>query len=227
MKTLPSISFRQAYDHFNAPVTTIDCGQLCAPHNPSSKPFCCDICHAVPAVYRSEWAYLKRNTDLWHTWRAEECPEPSHDSDLQIDTPRHMRLLACKGPWHCQRDFRAMSCRQFPFFPYITADDRFIGLAYEWTFEETCWVISHVDQVSPQFRGEFVRTYDNIFGLWSHDYESYAVKSEQMRAHFVARRRRIPILHRNGRVYLLSPSSERMQLISADRLKRFGPYRLG
>jgi hypothetical protein len=71
---------------------------------------------------------------------------------------------------------------------------------------------------------EFVRTYDEIFARWPHDYESYALSSEQMRADFLAQKRRIPILHRNGGSYLLSSGSERMQRISAAQFKRFGPY---
>jgi hypothetical protein len=51
---------RAVYDGFNAPIAEFDCGKKCAPHNPSGKPFCCDICHAVPAAYKSEWNYLEQ-----------------------------------------------------------------------------------------------------------------------------------------------------------------------
>jgi hypothetical protein len=225
---IPQISFRQAYDRFDTPATTVDCGQMCAPHNPSGKPFCCDICHAVPAAYRQEWAYLEQSTDLWRPWQSNDCTEiEPGEVDLTSDTPDHMLLLTCQGPQHCQRKFRAISCRQFPFIPYITADDRFIGLAYEWAFEATCWVISHLDQVLPQFRLEFVSMYDEIFALWPHDYESYAITSEQMRVHYAAQRRRIPVLHRNEGFFLISPGSDRMERVSARRLKRFGVYQVG
>jgi hypothetical protein len=227
LKKFPSITFRRTYDHFDAPVTSIDCGKMCAPHNPNGKPFCCDICSAVPAAYRQEWDYLKNNTDLWRTWRADDCtPVAASDPNPISETPAHMLLLTCQGPNHCQRNFRALSCRQFPFFPYITADDRFIGLAYEWIFEPVCWVISNLDQVTQAYRQEFIRTYDEIFALWPHDYESYAIASEQMRDHFAEQKRRIPILHRSGAYYLLSPKSERMQRVSPNHLKQFGPYRL-
>jgi hypothetical protein len=223
-RKLPAISFRQTYDRFDAPVTAIDCGFMCAPHNPSGKPFCCDICHAIPAAYHTEWEYLQENTDLWRRWHPGDCKSSPNELEPQGETPEHMTLLTCKGPQHCQRSFRAISCRQFPFFPYITADDRFIGLAYEWAFEDTCWVISHLDLVTDQYRQAFLRTYDAIFSLWSHDYESYVHLSEQMRAHFAAQKRRIPILHRSGGIYLLSPGSERMQR-AEQCLKHYGPYR--
>lgn len=213
-KTLPDIDVRHLYDHFNAPVTPLDCGLMCAPHNPNGIPFCCDICHAVPAAYRQEWDYLRRHTDLWHVWRGDECPQDSGEpAELRADTPDHMLLLACKGPAHCQREYRAISCRQFPFFPYITSRDRFIGLAYDWEFEQVCWVIRNLDAVSRAYRSEFVRTYQALFAQWEEDFQGYALRSEEMRRHFAAQRRRIPLLHRNGGYYRISPLSERLRLV--------------
>lgn len=229
---VPKFNFRQLYDRFNASVTDIDCGSMCAPHNPSGKPFCCDICHAVPATYHQEWAYLQAHTNLWHEWRGDECPGDAGDpAVLRAETPDPMRLLACLGPDRCQRDFRALSCRQFPFFPYITAQDRFIGLAYEWSFEPVCWVISNLRRVTAQYRREFIQTYDELFNRWPDEYESYAALSEEMRVYFAAQKRRIPILHRNGGDYLLSPASERLRRVKPEAatpgaFRQFGPYRV-
>lgn len=222
---LPKIDFRRLFDTFDEPVTAFDCGQKCAPHNPSGKPFCCDICHAVPVAYKQEWDYLQKNTDLWHEWRGDECAEdPADPTSLREQTPENMLLLACKGPAHCQRQFRSVSCRQFPFFPYITADDRFVGLAYEWAFESTCWVISNLWSVTEAYRTAFIKTYDELFNQWPDEFENYAVTSMEMREHFLAQKRRIPILHRNGGYYLLSPGSERLERVLPDRFHRFGPY---
>lgn len=222
----PILDIRDLYEAFDKPVTAFDCGQKCAPFNPSGKPFCCDICHAVPVAYKQEWAYLKERTDLWHLWRGDECPEdPTDPALLQEETPEHLLLMACKGPAHCQRQYRSSSCRQFPFFPYVSSDYRFIGLAYEWEFEPTCWVISHLDTVSEAYRREFIQFYDDIFCLWPDEFESYAALSEDMRTAFGQQKRRIPILHRNGGVYLLSPQSERLAKTQFVRLKKFGYYR--
>jgi hypothetical protein len=145
----PNLDIRSLYDAFDTPVTEFDCGQKCAPFNSNGKPFCCDICHAVPVAYKQEWEYLQPRTDLWHLWHGDECPgDPADPAKLAEETPGHLLLLACKGPALCQRQYRSTSCRQFPFFPYVTEDYRFIGLAYEWEFENTCWVISHLDSVS-------------------------------------------------------------------------------
>jgi hypothetical protein len=136
-----------------------------------------------------------------------------------------MVLLACLGPDQCQREYRALSCRQFPFFPYVTEDYQFLGLAYEWEFEDTCWVISNLTQVTSAYRQEFIQTFDDLFSHWMAEMEGYAAKSEQMRVHFAAQKQRIPLLHRNGGYYLLRPDSERLHRVTPERLPQFGVYR--
>jgi hypothetical protein len=224
---LASNDIRALYNGFNSPIAEFDCGKKCAPHNPSGKPFCCDICHAVPAAYKSEWNYLEPSTNLWHKWRGDECEATASKNVAQIkaDTPKNMVLLACLGPSQCQRDFRALSCRQFPFFPYVTSAYRFIGLAYEWQFESTCWMISNLSRVTQKYREEFVRTYDKLFALFQDEFDHYAYHSEIMRTEFIRRKKRFPLLHRNGKSYLVSAASERLHRVDAKALPRFGYYR--
>ena len=221
------LDIHSLYDGFNAPIASFDCGKKCAPHNPGGKPFCCDICHAVPAAYHQEWAYLQPRTELWHTWRGDECvQDPEDPAKLQAETSDHMLLLACLGPDKCQRPYRALSCRQFPFFPYVSSGLRFLGLAYEWAFEENCWVISNLQVVSDAYRQQFIRVFDHLFERWPEEFNSYIALSEEMREHFAGLRRRIPLLHRNGKSYLLSPLSERLYRVPVERLPQFGPYRV-
>jgi hypothetical protein len=223
---LPEIDIPSFYEGFNTPVVPLDCGEKCAPHNPNGKPFCCDICHAVPSAYHQEWEYLQANTDLWHPWRGDECESnPEDPADMAAETPDSMILLACLGPDHCQREFRTITCRQFPFFPYITDDYAFIGLTYNWELEDLCWVISNLDRVTDAYRQEFVGRYDELFSLWVNEMESYAIRSEQMRAHFMTHNRSIPILHRDGGIYLLRPINERLRRVDPDRLPKYGCYR--
>ena len=217
--------FRKLYDGFDAPITDVDCGLMCAPHNPGGKPFCCDICHAVPAAYREEWSYLRPRTDLWRVYRGDECAvKPVDPAEVLADTPEHMLLLACQGPAYCQRPYRSVSCREFPFFPYISVDYRFVGLAYEWKFKETCWVISNLGRVTDAYRQEFIATYDALFEQNPQDFDSYAILSDQMRARFIEKQRRIPLLHRNGGYYLVSPASGRRRRVEAEDFPQFGAY---
>ncbi len=223
--TASQIDFRSLLAGFNASTTPLDCGKMCAPFNPSGKPFCCDICHAVPVAYKPEWKYLKTHTALWHLWRGDECSdEPVNPEQLLEETPEHLLLLSCKGPDQCEREFRATSCRQFPFFPYITSDFRFIGLAHDWEFESKCWILSHMYQVTPEYREEFIKTFDLIFSYWMEDFDSYAALSEEVREHYLSIRKRIPLLHRNGSDYLISPKNETLKKFNFKELKAHSPY---
>lgn len=206
-------------------MTRLDCGGKCAPHNSSGKPFCCDICEAVPVAYHQEWTYLQRNTDLWAPYTGSECPEdPENLLTLFAETPGHQLLLACKGPDHCQREYRAASCRQFPFFPYISSGGEFIGLAYYWEFEPVCWVISSLGEVQADYRAEFVAVYDDLFRRWKPEFESYAQLSAEMRSFFTRHGRSIPLLHREGAYILLDPKKESMREVTVSQLPAFGPY---
>ncbi len=224
---LRSDQLRELYDGFDSPIASLDCGRKCAPHNPSGKPFCCDICHAVPAAYKSEWKYFREHTGLWHEYRGDECKAGDGTKErLKDETPKNMVLLACLGPDQCQRNFRALSCRQFPFFPYVTSDYRFLGLAYEWEFEDRCWVVSNLQRVTQRYRLGFVATYDRLFALFQDELENYAYHSEQMRAHFTKQKHRFALLHRNGGYYLVGPRDERMRRVEAASLRKFGFYQV-
>jgi hypothetical protein len=226
---LTPADWRALFDGFDSPIAKFDCGKKCAPHNPNGKPFCCDICHAVSAAYKSEWTYFESTTDLWHVYRGDEC-DASRDTRADravhdFDLPSSMILLACLGPDRCQRDFRALSCRAFPFFPYISSDYRFLGLACELEFESTCWVISNLSAVTDEYRAEFIRAFDFLLASFDEVFESYAFHSEKLRAHYQSRKKRFPLLHRNGRAYLVSPRSEWMARVDARSLPRFGFHR--
>ena len=228
---------RSLYSNFSSPITTLDCGQKCAPHNPNGIPFCCDICDAVPAAYQSEWEFMKSTTGLWHRYRRDECGTPPDASEQfanspkyygkndEIEMPPGMIPLACLGPKNCERENRLLSCRQFPFYPYITSDYCFLGLAYDWEFESKCWLISRLGLVTDGYREEFVRTYDRLFALFQDELESYAVRSEETRTRYASIHRSIPIIYHDGGFRLVSPVNERVYRVTADKLPRFSPYR--
>ena len=213
---------RRIYASFDLPITEIDCGQKCAPHNPSRKPFCCDICEAVPAAYESEWKTVKSSSELWHRFRGDECESTQLDD---AEMPEGMIALACLGPQACERENRLISCRQFPFFPYVSDDYEFLGLAYDADFEEKCWVISNLDQVTEAYREQFVAAFDKIFALFQEEFDGYALRSEEMREAFVAQQREFPILLRDGGFGMVDPVNEGIRPVEANQLPGFGVYR--
>jgi hypothetical protein len=219
---MPS-DFASLYSRFHSPICALDCGRKCAPYNSGGKPFCCDTQHAVPTAYEAEWAYLQDNTDLWHIW---ENDDPGETKRLQDETPPGMVLVACLGPAHCQREYRTLTCRQFPFFPYITSEGVFIGLSYYWDYEADCWVISNLHKVNPEYQAQCIAAYDLLFERMPGEVASYLHHSEKMRKFFNQRHRAIPLLHRNGQIYKITPHNERLRRVSVGSLSRFGDYEI-
>jgi len=217
------IDFAQLYAGFRSPITALNCGDRCGPYNERGAPFCCDIRHAVPSAYHLEWEYLKTNTDLWHEWEGRNASETV---DLKEQAPEGQTLIACKGYEYCQRDFRSLTCRSFPFFPYITRQGSFIGLSYYWEYEARCWVISNLDSITPQYLNEFVATYDILFAAMPQELETYRHYSAMMRRNFSRKRRAIPLLHRNGRLYKVTPRNGRLRRARTENLPRFGLYHI-
>ena len=215
------IDYKTLYSRFDPPITHQDCGRKCAPYNEYGVPFCCDTNHAIPTAYQAEWCYLQTNTGLWHLW--DSC-DRGETARLQADTPEGQVLIECQGHDHCQRGYRSITCRAFPFFPYITKLGAFIGLAYYWQYEDRCWVISNLDQVTPAYRAAFITAYDDIFVRYPLEIENFRYHSIVMRRVFGRRKRTISLLHRNGKNYKVSPGNGRLRRAEANFLPKFGPY---
>lgn len=205
-----TIHYDSYYPSFNTPISDIDCGQFCASRNPRGVPFCCDTRHAVPTAYIDEWEYLQANTDLWHLWQGRT---PAETRRVQDETPENMLLLECKGHLACERAYRTITCRAFPFFPYITRDDWFIGMTYYWQYEYACWVINNLRIVTQQYRTEFITAFDEILDCIPGEREGYRALSSSMRRVFSRWKRAIPLLHRNGGFYKVTPRNGRVRRV--------------
>lgn len=217
------MNFATLYAHFDQPVTLFDCGERCAPYNDRGVPFCCDTTHAVPAAYADEWEYLQVSTDLWRPWEGRTRRETD---DLHRQTPEGQVLITCKGHLLCQRSFRSITCRAFPFFPYLTKDGEFIGLSYYWEYEDRCWVINHLAEVDQEYCRQFMAAFKALFSAYPDEKENFRRFSSLMRRVFGRRRRAIPLLHINGHAYKVTPRNGRMRRVPAEALPKFGPYKI-
>lgn len=223
MMTDSGINYAVLYHHFEAPIARFDCGKKCAPYNELAVPFCCDTQHAVPTAYLAEWTHLSSSTDLWHLWQSKD---PKETERLHKQTPESQVLIECKGYQHCQRSFRSITCRAFPFFPYITHQGEFVGLSYYWEYEDRCWVISNLKVVTQEYRRQFILAYETIFSKMPLELKGFRHHSRVMRQVFGQNKRAIPLLHRNGYTYKISPHNGRKRRIPAENMSTFGPYKI-
>jgi hypothetical protein len=220
---MAELGFAEIYADFDAPIASLDCGESCAPYNERGVPFCCDIQHAVPTAYQQEWEYLKSNTNLWHIWEADD---PELTLELAKQAAPNQMLIECQGHVFCQRNFRAITCRAFPFYPYITREGEFVGISYYWEYENRCWVISNLDDVSKQYLNQFITAFEHLFTEYPDEWEQFRNQSILARRVFGRRRRAIPVLHRNGQWYKITPRNGHMRKTLAVDLPKFGPYKI-
>jgi len=215
--------FVALYARLAMPVTDEDCGLRCGPYNEGGVPFCCDPRHAIPTAYQEEWAYLQAHTDLWRLW---EDDDPEEIRRLWEEIPRYQVPIVCRGVVHCQREFRSLVCRAFPFFPYISRQNELLGLTYYWQYEDRCWVISHLGRVRPDFRQAMLDVYRTLFAWYPQERETFRHQSTMMRRVFGRRHREIPLLHRDGFMYLLHPRTEALRPVDPSSLPKHGVYAL-
>jgi hypothetical protein len=208
---------------FDAPVSAFDCGEKCSPYNEGGVPFCCDTRYVVPSAYHGEWEYLQTNNDLWHIWRADSIEETKR---LQKEIPQGQVLIECLGFTQCHRSFRALTCRAFPFFPYLSSRGEFIGLSYYWEYRDRCWVISNLQVVSFEYRRQFIATFDRIFDWMPEERTTFSYHSADMRRSFSKQRRRFALLHRDGLIYTINADTEEMRCIEPEKLPKYGVYRI-
>jgi hypothetical protein len=133
-------------------------------------------------------------------------------------------LIECQGHTRCQRDYRAITCRAFPFFPYLTREGQFIGLSYYWEYEDRCWVISHLQAVTALYVAQFIAAFDELFAIFPEEVESFRQQGIRMRRVFGRRGRALPLLHRNGYAYKITPRNGRLRRVDPSIFPLHGPY---
>ncbi len=211
--------YESIYAGFQSAISRYDCGQYCAPHN-GGEPVCCSTKHAIPIATVGEWKFLKLHTDLWHIYQ----PQTQAERKVKEDLPHNCRALECKGAALCEREHRTLSCRTFPFFPYITRDSDFVGLTYYWQFADLCWVISNLQIVEREFVREFVSTFELLFRRIPDEIETFRDHSASMRRVFSRQKRMIPLIGREGGYFEVLPGTGEIRPARVEDFAKHGPY---
>jgi len=218
-KKLQPENFQHVYDRFQASISRYDCGKKCAPLNGGS-PVCCSTDAAVPIAHKSEWKLLKSRTDLWHRFK----PYDAVTRDIVADASDECTAIECKGARFCERDNRTIACRAFPFYPYITREGDFIGLACFWEFEDRCWVISNFSTVNRSFVREFVAAHEYLFEQDPQEKEYASNQSLSARRVFSRWKRVIPLIGRDGGYLKELPHGGGIVKARLSEFPAHGPY---
>ncbi len=120
------------YDRFKASVSRYDCGNILRSAEQRRAGLAAPPATPFRLMDKTEFKLLQTRSDLWHKFKIHQCRRPG----LALGHAQILQWRAeCKGPAHCERDNRSFACRAFPFYPYLTREDKVVGLATYWTFE--------------------------------------------------------------------------------------------
>jgi len=217
----PDFTFKELYQEFSLPLSGIDCGEKCGPFNDYGIPVCCDIKLVIPSAYYLEWEYLRAETELWHLWKGSGAIE---QEELIQDVQPGQQLLQCLGHPSCQRSYRSITCRAFPFYPYLDRDGDLLGLAYYREFRDQCWIISNLTVVTAEYKEQFQRTFEKLFQRFPDTKENYLHFSSYMRGQVADAGENLTLLDFTGRVFRVNPISEQVREISYRDLENYGPF---
>jgi hypothetical protein len=220
VSSIKSEEYESIYAGFEAAISRYDCGQYCSPHN-GGEPVCCSTKNAIPIATVEEWKFLKSRTDLWHIYQ----PRTKTERKIKEELPHDCRTLECKGAAFCERHNRTLSCRTFPFYPYITKGYGFAGLAYYWHFEDKCWVMSNLQIVEREFVREFVSTFELLFRRVPGELEVFRDYSASMRRAFSRWKRNIPLIGRDGGYFEVLPNTGEIRPAKVEDFLKHGPYK--
>jgi hypothetical protein len=198
--------YEKLYATLKAPASRYDCGWKCAPLN-GGTPVCCSTDHAIPIVDKAEWRFLKSRGDLWHLYLKRDAQTRAERKDMHRDC----RLVECKGAAHCERENRSISCRAFPFFPYLTAADEFMGLAPFWDFADRCWLMNNMQVVDRAFVREFVAAHELLFAEDKLERKANYDHSASMRRVFTRWNRPIPLIGHKGEYLAVEPGTHEIR----------------
>ena len=216
-------NFGIIYQGFSAPITGIDCGEKCGPYNDYGVPVCCDISQVIPSAFQEEWIYLEARTELWRVWEGSSTQE---GKELLRGLECGQIPLQCQGHRYCQRQFRTITCRAFPFLPYLNKNGKWIGFTYYPDYREQCWIISHLSLVNMEYKQEFLKCFQEIFIRYPKMKENYLDYSVHLRGLSHSEEFDLVYLDFNDRVFRVDPSADLPEEITYDDLPSFGPFKI-
>lgn len=167
----------------------LDCGELCAPEN-DGVPFCCDCDWLIPVMYENEYAYLKKKTNLWRRFR----PRTQHEKNIIEQTDDSTVFGDCLGHEECDRRFRSVSCRIFPFEPYLDLEGNLLGLTYSYRLDTECPIYNKPKLVSKRFITDQLRMWEYIFRKDPSEKELYREQSIQIRRYCSRKKKPLYVL---------------------------------
>jgi len=184
---------RWVYSNFPGTPTTYDCGEKCR-HDNGGIPCCCDREYAVPIIYTSERDWLLKHSTLWHRFRAKDECEKEIVKDLDDDNVP----ATCQGVKKCEREWRSICCRIFPYYPYFDDGENIVGLIYNDVLGDKCWLHDRPEDVNKEYVIQSMEVWELIFIKIPTEMVQFVDHSKQVRRTYSRKGKPILIITPDG-----------------------------
>jgi len=125
-KKLTDEKLKHLYRMLSVRMTDFDCGKWCAPRN-NGIPYCCDGKKVLPVLFKDEYRWHRQQGGFWHKLHV----KTKADKRLVEESCSYNVFALCPGVRDCRRTLRSLTCRLFPFEPFLDSRGSVMGLVYQ------------------------------------------------------------------------------------------------
>jgi len=125
-RKLTEKKLKQLYRLLSVRMTDFDCGKHCAPQN-NGVPYCCDQEKVTPVLFKDEYQWHRQRGGFWRKMPV----KTKSDRKLVEESCSYNVFAVCPGVQNCRRTSRSLTCRLFPFEPFLDSTGCVKGLVYQ------------------------------------------------------------------------------------------------
>ena len=174
-RKLTEKQLKRFYRLLSVRMTDFDCGSKCAPEN-DGVPYCCDREQVTPVLFSDEYRWHRERGAFW-----KKMPiKTKKDKKLVEETCTYNVFSVCPGVKSCRRILRSLSCRMFPFEPFLDEEGAVIGLVYQDGENEHCPLVGKPRRLYNQaYIRNAIRVWQELVDTFQEEKEMYLRESRR------------------------------------------------
>ena len=174
-RTLTEKKLKQLYRLLSVRMTDFDCGKHCAPQN-SGVPYCCDKGKVTPVLFKDEYQWHRQRGGFWRKMPV----KTKSDRKLVEESCSYNVFAVCPGVQNCRRTSRSLTCRLFPFEPFLDSTGYVKGLVYQDGDNRSCSLMEKPQHMYNQlYIRNAIRVWQELVDTFPEDKDLYMRESRK------------------------------------------------
>jgi hypothetical protein len=178
-RKLTEQKLKQLYRLLSVRMTDFDCGKRCAPQN-NGVPYCCDREKVIPVLFKDEYQWHRLQGVFWGKMPV----QTKSDRKLVEESCSYNVFAVCPGVQSCRRTARSLTCRLFPFEPFIDSKGYVKGLVYQSGDKGSCSLMEKPQHMYNQmYIRNATRVWQELVDTFPEDKDLYIRESRKRTRH--------------------------------------------